>query len=279
MMHTFTTPNEEIVHIVERIYEIDIPHASTFSDNRIVPTSMGNICIVVRGNPRVKSIKGIHEFPKYAVSGQYFPTFSFDSNVPLTYYNIALRPTATYKLFDIYLSEIKNDFIRLDKLIGNKADQLRNQILELEATEERFNLLKKFILDMLPVTPEYTHLDVIINYIYQEKGILKVQDLCEQEDISRSYLEKKFKKFIGLTPGQFIRQVRFNFTCAAIAGGGKTVNDILANFGYHDRSHFMKKFKKYHGNDLSVLTGDENSLFKIAFSRILRSDAENKYHP
>ncbi len=48
-MHTYTTPSEEIAHLVEFIYEINIPHPSTFDENRIVPISMSNICIVIRG--------------------------------------------------------------------------------------------------------------------------------------------------------------------------------------------------------------------------------------
>ncbi|NGP88972.1 helix-turn-helix domain-containing protein [Fodinibius halophilus] len=278
-MHQHRVASKELSHIVERMYEIDIPHASTFEDNQVIPIGMGTISVVMKGNPRIKGINGIRPFPKYALGGQYFPTFSFDSDIPLQYYGIALRPTATYKLFDTYLAEIQNDFIRLDEVMGDKADQLRDRMLELEDTEERFDLLENFILQMLPVSPKYNHIDVIIDLIYEKQGILKVQELCEHEDISRRYLEKKFKKHIGFTPGQFIRQVRFNFTCAQIAEGTEPVNDILVKFGYYDRSHFMKKFKKYHSNDLSVLTGDEDNLFKIAFSRIMRTDSENTFHP
>ena len=109
--------------------------------------------------------------------------------------------------------------------------------------------------------------------------MLKVKDLCERENISRRYLEKKFKKHIGFTPGQFIRQVRFNFTCTEIAEGRFPANDILAKFGYYDRSHFMKNFKKYHGGDLSVLTGEDDNLFKSLFTRSMRDESENSYHP
>jgi AraC-like DNA-binding protein len=278
-MHKYTLPSGALSHLVKRIYEINIPHASTFDDNRLVPMSTGTITVVTRGNPRVESSNGVHKFPKYALSGQYFPAFSFDSDIPLTYYGIALRPTATYKLFGIYLADIQNDFIPLDEVIGQEADQLRHQLLEANSTEDRFALLEDFLLQKLPISPKYTHIDVLVDLIYQKQGVLKVKDLCEHEDISRRYLEKKFKKHIGFTPGQFIRQVRFNFTCAAIAEGEIPVNDILIKFGYHDRSHFMKKFKKYYGDDLTVLTGDDENLFKIVFSRILRSEMENRYHP
>ena len=278
-MHEFILPPKELSHYVKRIYEIDISQPSTFQENQIIPLGTGNITIVLKGNPRIKSIKGIQSFPKYALGGQYFPTFSFDSDTPLLYYGIALKPTATYKLFDIYLADIQNDFITLDNVIGSEADEIRDNLLHADSTEDRLALLTDFMLQKTPNQTQYLHLDVIVDVIYKKRGVLKVQELCELEDVSRRYLEKKFKKFIGFTPGQFIRQVRFNFACSKIAEGNSPVNDILMEFGYHDRSHFMKKFKKYYGNDLSVLTGSQNNLFKVIFSRIMRSKFENSHHP
>ena len=278
-MHKYILPPEELSHFVKRIYEIDIPRPSTFAENRVIPMGMGTITIVLKGNPRIKGANGIRPFPNHALGGQYFPTFSFDSDIPSLHYGIALKPTATYKLFNIYLADIQNDFISLDKVIGSRADELHQQLIQTNSTKDRFDLLTDFMLQQRPTTTNYTHLDVVIDYIYEKKGMIKVKDLCQKEDVSRRYLEKKFKKFIGFTPGQFIRQVRFNFTCAALAEGSQPTNDILTFFGYHDRSHFMKKFKKYHGDDLSVLTGNEDNLFKTVFSRIMRSDQENTYHP
>ncbi|GAA5523400.1 helix-turn-helix domain-containing protein [Aliifodinibius salicampi] len=280
-MHEFILPPKELSHFVKRIYEINIPRPSTFEENRVIPMGMGTITIVLKGNPRIKGVNGIRKFPKYALGGQYFPTFSFDSDIPLLYYGIALKPTATYKLFGIYLADIQNDFISLDQVIGEEANQIWQQLIQTKSTESRLLLLSDFMLRKVPNMTEYTHLDVVIDYIYEKKGILKVKDLCDYEDVSRRYLEKTFKKFIGFTPGQFIRQVRFNFTCSEIAAADTDgdVDQILMKFGYYDRSHFMKKFKKYHSDDLSVLTGDNPSLFKTVFSRIMRSDSENSYHP
>ncbi|MEL7835160.1 AraC family transcriptional regulator [Fodinibius sp. Rm-B-1B1-1] len=278
-MHKYILPPEELSHFVKRIYEIDIPRPSTFAENRVIPMGMGTITFVLKGNPRIKGANGIRPFPNHALGGQYFPTFSFDSDIPSLHYGIALKPTATYKLFNIYLADIQNDFISFDQVVGEQADKIRQKLLKATTTEDRFDLLTDFMLQQRPTSTKYTHLDVVIDYIYKKKGMLKVKELCNKEDVSRRYLEKKFKKFIGFTPGQFVRQVRFNFTCAALAEGDKPVNDILMAFGYHDRSHFMKKFKKYHGGDLSVLTDDKDNLFKTVFSRIMRSDQENSFHP
>jgi AraC-like DNA-binding protein len=278
-MHKFKLPPKELTHYIKRIYEIDIPRPSTFEENRVVPMGMGTITIVLKGNPRIKGANGIRPFPNHALGGQYFPTFSFASDTPLLYYGIALKPTASFKLFDIYLADIQNDFLSLDTVVGSRAESLRQDLLKCDITEDRFSVLTDFMLHQRPPSTTYTHLDVVIDYIYEKKGMIKVKELCDKESVSRRYLEKNFMKFIGFTPGQFIRQVRFNFTCAALAEGEKQVDDVLTEFGYHDRSHFMKKFKKYHGNDLSVLTGEKDNLFKRVFSRIMRSDRENSFHP
>jgi AraC-like DNA-binding protein len=239
----------------------------------------GVIVFVVKGNPRIENIKGIFKYPKYALSGQCFPTYSFASDTPLLFYGIVLKATATLKMFDVCLADLVNDFILLDEIIGNRAEQTLQKLRQVDSTEDRFSILSDLMVDFLPPTTHYTHLDVLVDLIFQKKGILKVQDLCEHEDVSRRYLEKQFKKVIGFTPGQFIRQVRFDFTCAEIAEGSSPVGDILMKYGYFDRSHFMKKFKKHFGADLDVLAGDKENLFKIVFSRIMRSEVENRFHP
>jgi len=277
-MHKFILPEKRLAHLVKRIYEIDIPHPSTFAENRMVPMGTGTITFVLKGNPRVKAITGIRNFPQYALSGQYFPTFSYDSDIPLLYYGIALKPTASYKLFDIYLSEIKNDFIPFDKIIGNRAEKIYTKLLQTDNTQKRLSILNDFMLQELPVSPKYTFIDELLDFIYQKRGILKVKDLIGHAGVSRRYLEKKFKKIIGFTPGQFLRQVRFNFTCSKIAEGRKPIDELLVEFGYYDRSHFMKKFKKFFGDNLSVLTGDDHHIFKVVFSRIMRDDTENSYY-
>ncbi|MEX0721111.1 MAG: helix-turn-helix domain-containing protein [Balneolaceae bacterium] len=278
-MHKYHLPTEKLSPFVNRFYEIDIPHPSTFNENRIIPMGTGIITFVTRGNPLIENIEGIFKFPNYALSGQCFPTFSFECNTPLTFYGISLKPTATYKMFNVYIANILNDFIPLEEIIGDEAEQTRHKLLQTNSTEERFSILSDFMLKLCPAETPYMHLDVLVDLIYQKQGMLKVQELCEHEDVSRRYLEKQFKKFIGFSPGQFIKQVRFNFACTQLAECSDHVDDILMKFGYFDRSHFMKYFKKCFGDDLSVLYGENNNLFKTVFSRILRSDVENTFHP
>lgn len=278
-MHKYYLPTDDLSPFVKRIYEIDIPRASTFEENRIIPMGTGIITFVTRGNPQIKNIRGVFKFPNYALSGQCFPTYSFESNTPLTFYGISLKPTVTYKMFNIYLSNLINDFIPLEKIIGNEAEQTYQKLLQTDCTEERFSILNDLMLKLKPPVTQYTHLDVLVDLIYQKQGMLKVQELCDHEEVSRRYLEKQFKKFIGFSPGQFIKQVRFNFACTQLAECSEPVDDILMKFGYFDRSHFMKFFKKCYGSDLSILYGENNSLFKTVFSRIMRSEVENTFHP
>lgn len=261
-MHKFTLPNEELAPYVRRFFEIDIPHASTFDDNRVVPMGTGIIVFVVKGNPRIENIKGIFKYPDYGLSGQCYPTYSFASDSPLQFYGIVLKPTASRKLFNVGLAGLVNEFMVLDQVIGAQAEQTLQKLRRVDKTEDRFAILSDMMMEMLPPTVEFCHMDVLTDLIYQRKGILKVQDLCDEEGVSRRYLEKQFKKVIGFTPGQFIRQVRFDFTCTEIAEGSAPVDEILFKYGYFDRSHFMKKFKKHFGKDLDVLAGRTENLFK-----------------
>jgi AraC-like DNA-binding protein len=87
-----------------------------------------------------------------------------------------------------------------------------------------------------------------IRLIQQSRGQLSSAALSEKLSVTTKSLERKFSEYIGKTPKQFIRLIRFQ---AALADLGSTSQISFTEYayrnGYFDQAHFIKEFKSFTG--------------------------------
>jgi|GEM_PF-1054507 len=76
--------------------------------------------------------------------------------------------------------------------------------------------------------------------------IYSLDQLSEDVYISKYHLIRKFKSKIGLTPHQFMIQVRVRNAQKELADGGRLIDAAIDN-GFYDSSHFDKCFEKIVG--------------------------------
>jgi len=70
--------------------------------------------------------------------------------------------------------------------------------------------------------------------------------LSSEVYVSKYHLIRKFKSKIGITPHQFLIQVRVRKAQKEIADGGRLIDAAIDN-GFYDSSHFDKCFQKIVG--------------------------------
>lgn len=84
--------------------------------------------------------------------------------------------------------------------------------------------------------------------INENYGCGSITELIGNLGISERYLQKKFKKMVGVTPMTYRRFVRFNFMFAEIKMDTPIdCKALSALYNYYDFPHFSKDFKKYCG--------------------------------
>ena len=77
-------------------------------------------------------------------------------------------------------------------------------------------------------------------------GICDLDKLSSEVYVSKYHLIRKFKSKIGITPHQFLIQVRVRNAQKEIANGGRLIDAAIDN-GFYDSSHFDKCFQKIVG--------------------------------
>ena len=83
--------------------------------------------------------------------------------------------------------------------------------------------------------------DFIDEHLEEE---LTVQRLADYAGMERSYFSKSFKKYISLSPQQYVFAKKMNYA-ARLLIRGHSVKDVCRQIGYADEKAFSRAFKKY----------------------------------
>lgn len=77
-----------------------------------------------------------------------------------------------------------------------------------------------------------------------------VKDYCTQHNINQRKLERIFSKYIGTSPKQYKKVMKFESITTEIIFQNKAISltDITYSFNYYDQSHFNKNFKESIGD-------------------------------
>ena len=70
-----------------------------------------------------------------------------------------------------------------------------------------------------------------------------VADLAKQANLSQSQLHREFARLFGITPNQYLREVRVGVARHLLESTQHSIAAIAANTGFYDQSHLTRQFK------------------------------------
>ena len=76
---------------------------------------------------------------------------------------------------------------------------------------------------------------------------LKIDDMAEAVGLGRTVFYEKIRHLVGVSPSDFLRQVRMQRAQQLIARSKMTVSEIAYSIGFTDPKYFTKCFKKVTG--------------------------------
>ena len=89
----------------------------------------------------------------------------------------------------------------------------------------------------------------LMNYIEENIGNSDAspEDMADATATSRSSLNRKVHRLVGMTPMEFMREARMRKACQLLQEGHMAVNDIAYACGFSDPKYFSKCFKQTTG--------------------------------
>ncbi|KOY86108.1 transcriptional regulator [bacterium 336/3] len=168
-----------------------------------------------------------------------------------TFHYIGVRffPTMFPALFDIDAKELSNRFERLEGVVKEISDFIKNNFSGENSFEEVKTKLNKYFMIFLHKTTLSidTRFQKAFHTILKNFGIVNIQiDL--DIGLSPRQLRRYFEFYVGDTAKTFSQVVRFqSILNAKPSTQSLRENKVFFDLGYYDQAHFIKEFKNFYG--------------------------------
>ena len=91
------------------------------------------------------------------------------------------------------------------------------------------------------------YVDYAIKYINANFATAKIGDVADYIGIHRSYLASIFKQKTGVSPQEYLMQLRMRIACTFLLRSNLSIQEIAQRVGYDNSLTFSKVFKAYCG--------------------------------
>ncbi len=248
--------NVSTLHAPLSTYVESIFHFKNFipdhSIERVVPT--GHVFVIfeldgfVRNTFNNATLKPDREFTKVWVSGLHKNYISISAHENSEMFVIQFKPFGAFPFIHESLATLSEKILPGEFVFGKEILELREQILPLSTSEEKFETAQNWLLSRyIEQNPPPETLINALNALSANPAS-NYQQVVGSYPSTQKHLIDQFKKYVGVTPKYFQRIQRFNEILHKIHQKEKiTWAQIAYQSGFSDQSHFIKEFKHFSG--------------------------------
>jgi len=209
------------------IYDYEPGHSVRF-DDRIVPMEPGYLLVIPNhqlfdciGDPPVRSL-----WLAFSCARQ----TNADQQMPI---RLPLDP-----IMEAFLSTMPTAF-------QDKSEERRDRIFKMSFSFALYTLSRPEIAWQTPL-PDY--IARIVEMIGENpKHRWSVSELASSSGTSPDNFSRTFRRWMGSTPARYLTEIRLREASEHLSHTDDTIESIAAAFGFTDRFHFSRVFKKHTG--------------------------------
>ena len=173
---------------------------------------------------------------------------------------IRFTPMGFSFFHSIPISSITNRGVQLKDLFGEEGENVEEQILSSRDMRKQIEIIRGWLKKKLRADVQKGDIDLLgtlVTLIRQSKGTIKIKHLSKRVGVSISFTEKKFLRYIGLTPKEYARLIRFEHVLSLKKDQNISLTELAHRAHYYDLSHLNKEVNKLTG--ISPKQLDKNS--------------------
>lgn len=163
---------------------------------------------------------------------------------------IRFSPGGFTAFTQIPIHEFTDKTINLSLIKSVFDESFHDTLSYLDTTEKRIQYLNSYFINLLGklFQPE-SRITYAVDLIRKTHGQLPLAQVSQESCLSLRHFERKFKEIIGISPQAFSNIIRFKSTLSYIKRNPNTsLIDSAFIFGYYDKSHLIREFKKLSGD-------------------------------
>ena len=188
---------------------------------------------------------------KFNIAGQIYESnvaVGFNDQV-LNAIGLILSPAAPYYLFHSTANKLLNKWTEIENITPINLNGLLIGLEESNTEKQKLDIIFEY-LDLLAENklPAIDWLDRALNKILMSQGVIEINQLINEEEISERHFRRKFQEIIGMPPKYYCKVIQITSVFQLLQKEQtENLTQIALNCGYFDQSHFIKDFKKHIG--------------------------------
>lgn len=150
------------------------------------------------------------------------------------------------------LSQIPMDDMDSENIL--QADQnyhdLWDTLKGISSQTDRIDILSEYILSVMQASDEASQPLISGASYFNDPLIQPAKAIAADADLSERTIQLRFKKYVGYSPKEMLRFLRFKQVITSLEQNPNPEIDwfdLIHDFGYHDQSHLIKDFQHFLG--------------------------------
>ncbi len=189
------------------------------------------------------------DYKKHWIAGlQTKPTFveSYGASKMMV---VQFKTAGAFIFLNQPLYHFTDNYINLDDIFHNEADDTWEQLQETTTLIERFLVIENFLhRRLLRNNMPNQKLINAVDILLQSKNKNSIENICGAFNVSRKHLNNIFKEYLGVSPKTLSLFYRFQHSLKSISQAKpETFTSFAYEMDFYDQAHFNNSFKKLSG--------------------------------
>ena len=236
LIHTVTCrPLSEFVDFLWLSERYVQPHAA----ERVLPTGCMNLVFDLDEHGQAGN----------TVSGACTRSFVLNTSRPLSLVGVRFKPGGGFPFFGLPAGELQDLSVSLETFWGQKAADLREQLLEAANPAARLRILEDYLLQRLHRgASRHPAVRFALDAFQNPNSASSVACVVARTGLTSRRFIASFRDEVGLTPKVFCRLSRFRHVIGTLESAPAVDWPAIAlACGYFDQAHFIHDFRAFAG--------------------------------
>lgn len=217
---------------------------------RIVPNGLTELTFYLNSKPRsIDNHKSINE--NSILSGHLKSYYDISVTGNLSMFSVSFRPFGVRMFLNIPANELYDLNVPLRYLIPDSTDRLEDLLFESPCFSAKVAIIENFLALRLAGSMaafDLKRIENSVNLITHTKGAVQVDSLSDAACLSRKQFERVFTGYVGTSPKQFLKTVRFQSSLhIRHLYPEMLLTELAYASGYYDQSHMINDYKTLSG--------------------------------